>query len=293
MYSSYLVFPLMIFFLWKTFTNALEHDGMKKLTTFAMVLCIIASSLFVYARYIERYIVIIQERFVEVGFKGKIIVFADPHLGVYKSNSILKDTVNKINQQGDIDAVLIPGDFTFYPKDSQNLEDLFSPLNDINYPVYAVLGNHDSEQPGPPLQKELEIALEKNGVIFLHNEFEKIPNTQITILGLGDHWAQEDDISKINQFTQDDNVIVLTHNPDTTSQYKNAIADLTVCGHTHGGQIRIPFLYKKVIPTKGDFDRGIYNLEDNKKLFITSGIGETGLPLRFLNPPVLDVLNLK
>ena len=50
--------------------------------------------------------------------------------------------------------------------------------------------------------------------------------------------------------------IVLLHNPDILQYYSpHAIPALTLAGHTHGGQIRIPWLYKKTIPTDGDFDR--------------------------------------
>jgi len=61
---------------------------------------------------------------------------------------------------------------------------------------------------------------------------------------------------------------------------------LTLAGHTHGGQIRIPYLYKKVIPVRGDvlWDQGLYSFK-NEKVFVTSGIGEIGLPMRFLIPP--------
>ena len=50
-------------------------------------------------------------------------------------------------------------------------------------------------------------------------------------------------------------VIALTHNPDTTSSYTEKYrANVTLVGHTHGGQVRIPFLYKRAIPVEGDFD---------------------------------------
>lgn len=64
-----------------------------------------------------------------------------------------------------------------------------------------------------------------------------------------------------------------------------------MAGHTHGGQLRIPFLYKKAIPTEGDFDRGL-SQEDTTLLFTTAGVGETALPMRLFNPPCIDVLRL-
>jgi uncharacterized protein len=71
----------------------------------------------------------------------------------------------------------------------------------------------------------------------------------------------------------ENNVVVITHNPDTTRLYTNAIADVTLAGHTHCGQIRIPFLYKYLIPVKGradeKYDCGYYKT-DETQLFITA-----------------------
>lgn len=230
------------------------------------------------------------------------------HLGIYKDETFLERVIQKINEIKNIDAVLIPGDFTYYPP--ENLEKLFTPFKNVKVPVYAVLGNHDSEKPGPPIQEKLQRVLEDNGVIFLHNTESIIEDKNIKVLGLGDKWANEDDISKIDNFSKEDNLIVLTHNPDTTLQYHNSIPDLTIAGHTHGGQIRIPFLYKDMIPCIYDFDQGVYELiplhasvQSTKniiftenhygKIFVTAGIGEIGLPMRFGIPPAIEVLELK
>ncbi|MFH1233073.1 MAG: metallophosphoesterase, partial [Patescibacteria group bacterium] len=252
-----------------------------------LILCFLVAILFIYARFIERNIIIVQNTKIKIGFSAKVIVIADMHLGIYKDRNFLKKVVNKINEQKNIDAVLIPGDFADYPY--KDLSTLFSPLKNIQAPVYGVLGNHDSEKPGLFIQKQLQEALKINGVIFLNNTSSIIPNKNITILGLGDNFAGQDDITKIEEYNFQDNLIVLTHNPDTTLNYKNSIPDITISGHTHGGQIRIPFLYKFFIPCAGDFDQGLYNTPTGK-VFVTSGLGEIGLPLRFRIPPVIDIL---
>ena len=60
---------------------------------------------------------------------------------------------------------------------------------------------------------------------------------------------------------------------------------------THGGQVKIPFLYQKAIHTKYPFVQGLYKWSP-VPVFVTSGVGETGVPFRFLNPPVIDILDL-
>ena len=293
-YSSYLAIPFFIFlilFIFKKRKNLYKNKALFLI----IILIFLGTSLFIYARFIERNIILTKTTKIETGFSAKLIVIADLHLGVYKNINFLKRVVKKINKIKNIDAVLIPGDFTYYSP--ENLETLFSPLKNIKFPVYAILGNHDSEQPGPPIQAELRKALENNGVIFLHNSDSEIKSTKcplgenIKILGLGDKDANQDDISKINEFKKSDNLIVITHNPDTALKYKNSIPDLTISGHTHGGQIRIPFLYKQAIPCDGDFDQGLYKTKYGK-IFVTAGLGETGLPMRLGIPPTIEILEL-
>ena len=116
----------------------------------------------------------------------------------------------------------------------------------------------------------------------------------ITIVGLGSLWANDNDMHILDKYQERDHVLVLTHNPDTTLAYlPQHSPDLTLAGHTHGGQIRIPYRYKQVIPVEGDvlWDQGIYDLENNK-VFVSSGIGEVGLPMRLFIPPAIDILTL-
>ncbi|MDD4607385.1 MAG: metallophosphoesterase [Patescibacteria group bacterium] len=306
-YSSYLVLPFLfflLFLLYKKRKNLLKN----KISSIILILLLILSLLFIYARFIERNLIFVKTTEINVGFSAKLVIISDMHLGVYKDVNFLERVVSKINEIENIDAVLIPGDFTYYPP--ENLDKLFTPLKNIKVPIYAVLGNHDSEKPGPPIQKKLQQVLEDNGVMFLHNTDSIIKNKNIKIIGLGDRWANEDDISIIDNFSKDDNLIILTHNPDTTLRYGNSIPDLTIAGHTHGGQIRIPFVYKDVIPCIYNFDQGLYDLipqhvtvqsteniiftENNYgKVFVTAGIGEIGLPMRLGIPPTIEILELK
>lgn len=285
LYGSYLAFPFLGMLIYLTFKQ--KKALRQKSWLINVILLYVMTLTFIYARFVERYLIVVHQTTIETGFEGRIILIADMHLGLYKSPSFLERVVAEINAQKNINAVLIAGDFTYIPPN--DLEQLLIPLKKVKAPVYAVLGNHDSEHPGPPIEKKLQATLELNGVNFLSNEAKTIPNTSIKVLGLGDNWAQEDDISKIEDFNIEDNLIVLTHNPDTTLAYQNAIPDISLAGHTHGGQIRIPFIYKYAIPCTGDFDQGLYQTPTGK-VFVTSGLGEVGLPIRFLIPPVIDIL---
>ena len=273
-YGSWLAFPLLYLF-------------MKKRRWILLLLAV----LFIYARFIEPQILFVNHYKIKTGFKAKYALIADMHLGIYNNQRILERTVEKINAL-DVDAVMIAGDFTYEPQ-FDDMRELFAPLSKLKVPVFAVLGNHDCERPGPKVREELSIILEKYGVKLITNQ--EVQLNGVTILGLGSRWAREDDVRLLDRYSKEDKVVVLTHNPDTALSYDpHRAPDLTLAGHTHGGQVRIPYLYKMVIPVTGIdilWDQGLYAYK-NGQVFVTSGIGEVGLPFRFLIPPVIDVLEL-
>lgn len=277
-YASFLVFPVLFLagYMWA-----------KSKKRIWLVLWIL-SFVFLWMRFIEPNNIKGTETTIDVWFDADIALISDLHLGVYKKSHYLSELVKIINKQ-DVDMVMIAGDFTYEPQ-NDDLSKLFAPLADIKYPVYAVLGNHDVEKPGPPIREELEQILEKYNVNLLNNDIVSLNG--FTLVWLGSKWNDEDDVSLLEELSLWDNIIVLMHNPDTTLKYVNNNADITLAGHTHGGQIRIPWLYKHVIPTTGDFDRGLTE-EEFGKLFVTAGVGETALPMRLFNPPVVEVLRLR
>jgi hypothetical protein len=164
-----------------------------------------------------------------------------------------------------------------------------SPLKSLVAPTYAVLWNHDVEKPWPNIRWQLTLHLETLWVNVLNNDI--VLFSWFTLVGLWAHSNQEDDVTLLKWLTHD-KTIVLTHNPDTTLLYWSwHSAAITFAGHTHCGQVRIPTLYKSMIPTVGDFDGGL-STETYTKLYITCWIGETLLPIRFLNPPAIDIIDL-
>lgn len=277
-WGSFLVFPFLVLLYYKRY----------KIHRAIMIILLLLSISFIWSRFIETQIITVKETNIEAGFSANIALIADSHLGVYKSKKFLERVVEKINQQN-IDYVFIAGDFTYEPNPNE-LDQLFSALKNINKPVYVVLGNHDVQRPGQPIREDLVKVLKNNNLIILNNDIAVL--NDFVLVGLGDAWIEEDNVSILENINTDKSVVVLTHNPDTTSKYTNTNADITLTGHTHCGQIRIPFLYKYAIPTEGNFDKGLTN-EPLTKLFITCGLGEIGLPMRLFNPPVIDILKFE
>jgi uncharacterized protein len=260
---------------------------------FVMVLLIVT----IYGAYFERFKIIITDQAIPVGFSAKIAIISDihlgAHLGVWKGREYLQRVVAQLNTQSDLDAILVAGDWTYYP-DKDTMKNLFEPLKLLKFPVYGVLGNHDVEKPGPKIRDELIEALSANSVTMLNNDVRVLP--KFNLAGLGDFRNNEDRIDILSTPGLDlKKTIVLTHEPDTTTNFKsNSSPVLTVTGHTHCGQVRTFGLYKFFMPVEDTrFDKGLYDLNEGKgKLWISCGLGEVGLPIRLENPPSIDILTL-
>jgi predicted MPP superfamily phosphohydrolase len=286
---SFLAIPFLVFFIYKSFKD------------FKWILLVLPALVFVYAHVIEPQIILVEEREIDLPGENdlKIIVVADFHLGFFKDEKFLKHVVDKVNKlEGDI--ILMPGDFVFGASQSQ-LDQLFEPFKDLNAPAFAVLGNHDIKASRGEFLEE-EILPKIVNITFVENDSTEIEvnDTKIAIGGIKDFWSQNSDYSIVEKVANKkaDISVIMTHNPDAfftiLQEEENTAIDLVVSGHTHGGQVRVPFMYPSWIPTFYKFDHGFYKTEDPAKpdLFITSGVGETTLPIRFMRPPQIDVLNV-
>ena len=84
----------------------------------------------------------------------------------------------------------------------------------------------------------------------------------------------------------------MAHEPDLFPSIPERVS-LTLSGHTHGGQVKIPFDGRPIVPSRYG-DRYAYGLivENGRRLFVSSGIGTSILPVRFLVPPEISILEL-
>ncbi|HVK53247.1 MAG TPA: metallophosphoesterase [Pseudoxanthomonas sp.] len=290
-YASWLAWPFIAWLLWRLWTQ-------RKPAQRALVgLLLLGSLVFVWARFVEpQWIQVRHTTLAGSGVQARIALISDVHLGVYKSPAYLQRVVERLNEL-DVDAVAIAGDLTYEPQvRPESLAEMFAPLSQLRMPVYAVLGNHDQQMPGPDIDLALRAALRSHGVRIIEGTTESTA-AGYRWAGLGDRWAQKDDPSFLRA-RADPAVptLLLVHNPDSAMQLRPGDAALVLAGHTHGGQIRIPWLYQRVIPTEHGFDRGEQWApapQGRVRVFTTSGLGEIGLPLRLFNPPVIDVLQLQ
>jgi predicted MPP superfamily phosphohydrolase len=252
------------------------------------------------------------------GAPAGIVFIADPHLRESNINQT-RDIIRQINRLHP-SLVLIGGDFVYDDEDNLSLHEVWS---EIDAPVYAVLGNHDYKSgivasscwektlkdPKPLLQSgdygalmvhddsadyafadEVAGVLAKNGVRVLRNEYEeiRIGDRSVTIVGVDDGWAgmanppHVPDELKNNSF-----IIYLVHEP---SYRGNWDANLTLAGHTHGGQV-IPagserFITGGLVTLSGKID------ESGKITYISRGIGTSNLDITLrASSPEIVVIN--
>lgn len=232
----------------------------------------------------------------------RIAVIGDFHVGPFKRSRYVARVVRKANKLNP-DLVFLVGDFLFDGKASPLP---LMPLRDLKskYGVFAVLGNHENthvlrhrrtfrqEVQETPLVKVLRAA----GVTTLHNETTTITldgGEKIAILGIDDLWSGLDDLPKALE-SQPENTpsILLCHNPDVILDPESKKVHLIVSGHTHAGQIRIPW-FGSVAPIPQQigrkYDHGVFPLDGDTNLVITRGVGES-FPIRFFSLPEVMVL---
>lgn len=197
----------------------------------------------------------------------------------------LGDLYNKLHEYNP-HVIMLTGDIIDFKTRDLNLAfSLIDKLHELNKPIYYVSGNHELRN---PLINEFHKGLMDRGVIIAEDKALdlKINEDDIRIFGAGflyESW----DYNKLYEDIDDISYnILLSHSPNRPIWYLHEEIDLILSGHTHGGQIRLPFVGGVVSPGEGLFpkyDKGVMEIDDNTLLYIDSGLGNSLLPIRFLN----------
>ncbi|TYO97197.1 metallophosphoesterase [Desulfallas thermosapovorans] len=185
------------------------------------------------------------------------------------------------------DLIVITGDLV--DRKTVNFDNVFylaRELVKINPHTYFVCGNHEWAN----RKSQVFLSGLKNcGVIVLNNGHEVWSNTQlaINICGVDDPSTGRANLDKATKGINTEFLtVLLAHAPAIVKKPSITQADLVLCGHTHGGQIRLPFAGAVIAPGQGLFpayDKGIYQIGPHTTLYIDSGLGTGVMPVRFLN----------
>lgn len=226
----------------------------------------------------------------------RVGVLSDLHAGVlHAGEDAIARWVERMNAEAP-DLVLLAGDFTdahwlsgrrLSPERiAERLAALEAPLGRV-----AVLGNHDWKAFGV----RMWTALAGAGIPVLENDaiaFDA-PGGRLHVAGLADVRYRRLNVARaLAGVPAHEPVIALAHDPDVFPFVPARVA-LTVSGHTHGGQVAIPYARRPFVPSRhGErFARG-HIVEHGRHLVVGAGLGTSGLPIRLLAPPELLVLEL-
>lgn len=158
------------------------------------------------------------------------------------------------------------------------------------YGIFAVIGNHDWWYD----EKKCRTALESVGFTVLKNESKSfvVNNNNVNIVGIEDFWRHHkvEITDVLAKLPSAQNTIAITHNPDSFDFTTNELAIL-FAGHTHGGQVNFPIIGAPIVPANKKYTSG-HVVKDGRHLFVTSGVGTSGLPFRFRVPPEIVVITL-
>ncbi|MCS7265533.1 MAG: metallophosphoesterase [Armatimonadetes bacterium] len=182
------------------------------------------------------------------------------------------------------DMIALTGDLIPLGKGLEAAEEFLRALSEIA-PLFAVEGNSEVVN---GLSRHFAKMVESLGGHWLHNEALEF-RKGIWVAGTADpHWRRDDIVKTLSAIPSDAFCLLLSHSPDIVRYRESSRADLILCGHTHGGQIRLPFLgplYIRARYIRKDLAWGMHELGNGAKVITTSGIGTTRLPIRFLCPP--------
>lgn len=236
----------------------------------------------------------------------RIVQLSDLHASFWVGKKYLMHVVEKVNQL-DKDLLIITGDIItgavndfwkqWLPAARRDyiamVVDVLSNLKET--PKIAVLGNHD-QWDGIETEKRLMRELEKKAFIVLRNKSMPIfrEKESIHIAGIDDVWFSYDLNKAMRNIPPSAFKILLSHSPDIMSDVREDMRiDLTITGHTHGGQVAIPYLTHHFVPIDNP-SRYLMGLvkEPYGYTYVNRGIGTLVFPFRLGSPPEITCFTL-
>lgn len=254
----------------------------------------------IYVTFIERNLFLIERHDILINEKKnnslKIVHFTDVQLGDFYNLNQLNKVVYKINKLNP-DIIVFTGDLIDNAYNYSEIDSISDVLINIksNIGKYAIYGNHDY---GGGAERHYKNIMNKSGFTVLKNSSISINfnDKLLHIFGSDDGLIGKPDIKKTMQGIKDENInIILIHEPDLIDKYQEYPIDLAFAGHSHGGQVYIPF-YGPIVTNKlsEKYVKGFYKLKNqrNMLIYVNTGLGNTKLPFRFFNIPKVVLFNV-
>jgi len=251
-----------------------------------------------YPLLIERMTVLTNEYRIAVpnlpeAFSGfRIVQLSDIHYGRLTPLIFIKGIVERANDLKP-DLIACTGDYVYRKSSSDEIDEVWQVLSRLSAPhgVWSVLGNHDHWSDAA----RADYWLKKNGQDLRHKAVRIERNGQaLWLAGAGDLMEDHRNLDQVlTKIPDRDCRIVLAHNPDTADSDYSRRIDLILAGHTHGGQVQIPFYGPPYLPVRNkNYVSGVVTTSRSSQMFISRGIGWSILPVRFNCYPEIAVLEL-
>ncbi|WP_216320152.1 metallophosphoesterase [Deinococcus aestuarii] len=230
----------------------------------------------------------------------------DLHYGLYVGPGSVRAWVDAANAERP-DLVLLGGDLLDLPSGDSPAA-LFPELARLRAPlgVYGVWGNHDYDSFGrrdsrrggrarpdwEERREQLTADFARAGVTLLVNTGRAVRD-DLWLGGVNDFWQRDADPAAALAGAGDRATLLLTHNPDVLPELP-AHVGLTLCGHTHGGQIRLPLVGAVHVPSRYGqrYAMGWVRGAFGSPAYVSRGLGTSGVPIRNLCAPEVTVLTL-
>lgn len=287
-----------------TYRKFSRRDFLKLIKTSALSLTTLGILGYVYSSEIEMSWldithVTLKLRRLHPAFHGiRVTQLSDFHTGHWLNKERLEQVLNLALAEKP-DCFFLTGDFVDkYPNEMSPEESLatlsgsFARLSAL-CPTMAVLGNHDHLVSATAVQAALSGA----GVIVLRNSVTTLKRDghELHIAGVDDLREKADRFDEVlTQLPERDAAILLVHEPDfADTSAATGRFDLQLSGHTHGGQIVLPFLGPPYLPSWGrKYSSGLYNVQD-MWVYTNRGIGVTSVTVRFNCRPEITIFTLE
>lgn len=217
----------------------------------------------------------------------RIAFLADVHNNVV----LFRQAIEKI-EEAKPDLIVFGGDFIMTDQRFMRTRWAVDGLRRLQKtaPVYAVLGNQDYE-----MLPQVERVFRTAGVMLLRNtgaDFTTPDGSVLHIAGLGD-WNEGDEAPErcLQPAGQGEKpVLLLSHDPESRWLLRGYNWQLMLSGHTHGGQLGIPFAHK-YLSFRSSMPAGAFDFEGNRRVFVTRGIGAI-YGARFFCPPEINIIDI-
>jgi predicted MPP superfamily phosphohydrolase len=212
----------------------------------------------------------------------RIVHLSDLHIGSTVPFEFLQHVVQTVQKLAP-DLIVLTGDFVHTrPEEVSELTTLLHNLQ-ASHGVFAVLGNHDYavNYPGDTgllgVEDVVMTALERAGITVLRNDWVPIsagPH-RFALMGVDELWSGQASVRPLQTVPNSYSRVVLCHNPDVFSFLPSQSFDLLLCGHTHGGQVRIPPFPPPLTVTTNRKLWGGLTAHGRSWVFVSRGIGYT------------------